>query len=151
MKTLIHGIAVLLLTSIVAAGQQTSDPMPVVVSSYLEIQAHLAADRFENVKAPARVLAAQGGAMGKAGEGIAKAAAALEAAGDLKAARDAFGPLSDAVIARVQAASGKEAADLRVAYCPMVKRSWLQRDGQIRNPYYGSQMLTCGELKPLKK
>jgi hypothetical protein len=55
------------------------------------------------------------------------------------------------VIARVQADGSKEAAaDLKIAYCPMVKKSWLQREEQVRNPYYGAQMLTCGELKPLK-
>jgi hypothetical protein len=29
----------------------------------------------------------------------------------------------------------------------MAKASWLQRDKQISNPYYGSKMLRCGELK----
>ena len=29
----------------------------------------------------------------------------------------------------------------------MVKRSWLQKDEKIRNPYYGSTMLECGEFK----
>jgi hypothetical protein len=59
--------------------------------------------------------------------------------------------LSDAVIALVQTDGFTEAAaDLRLAYCPMAKRSWLQRDDRLRNPYYGSAMLSCGEFKPLK-
>ena len=122
-----------------------------VVKSYLEIQDHLAADRFEDVKGPARTLSSQAAAMGKPGAELAKAATALAGAADLKAARDAFGPLSDAVIARVKADGSKEVtADLRLAYCPMVRKSWLQREEQVRNPYYGSKMLTCGELKPVK-
>jgi hypothetical protein len=28
----------------------------------------------------------------------------------------------------------------------MVKKNWLQPDKSVRNPYYGSSMLTCGEL-----
>jgi hypothetical protein len=28
----------------------------------------------------------------------------------------------------------------------MVKKNWLQADKEIRNPYYGSSMLKCGEL-----
>ena len=29
----------------------------------------------------------------------------------------------------------------------MVKKHWLQTDKEIRNPYYGSSMLTCGTFK----
>jgi hypothetical protein len=31
-------------------------------------------------------------------------------------------------------------------YCPMKKASWLSSEKHIRNPYYGSAMLTCGEV-----
>lgn len=32
-------------------------------------------------------------------------------------------------------------------YCPMVKASWLSETKDIKNPYYGSKMLTCGSVK----
>jgi hypothetical protein len=32
------------------------------------------------------------------------------------------------------------------AYCPMKKSYWLSADAAIKNPYYGSQMLTCGKV-----
>lgn len=32
------------------------------------------------------------------------------------------------------------------AYCPMKKASWLTSEKVIKNPYYGSSMLTCGEI-----
>jgi Protein of unknown function (DUF3347) len=32
-------------------------------------------------------------------------------------------------------------------YCPMRKAFWLSSDAAIRNPYFGSQMLTCGQVK----
>lgn len=32
------------------------------------------------------------------------------------------------------------------AYCPMKKAYWLSSEAAIRNPYYGSQMLTCGKV-----
>jgi hypothetical protein len=133
------------------AAQQSTDATKGIVKSYLEIQTHLAADRFEDVKGPARTLAAQAAALGKEGTELAKAATAFAAAADMNVAREAFGPLSDAVIARVKADGSKDAAaELRLAYCPMAKRSWLQREEQLRNPYYGTKMLTCGEFKPLK-
>ena len=33
------------------------------------------------------------------------------------------------------------------AYCPMKKSYWLSKDKEIKNPYYGSQMLTCGKVE----
>lgn len=32
------------------------------------------------------------------------------------------------------------------AYCPMKKAYWLSNDKAIKNPYYGSSMLTCGKV-----
>lgn len=31
-------------------------------------------------------------------------------------------------------------------YCPMKKAYWLSSDKVIKNPYYGSAMLTCGKI-----
>jgi Protein of unknown function (DUF3347) len=133
----------------VAQGR-SSDATADIVTSYLALHAALAGDRFEQVKAPADVIATRAAALGKEGADIAKAAASVAGAANITAARDAFGPLSDRVIARVKADAKSTPPDLRLAFCPMVKRSWLQRDQQVRNPYAGASMLTCGELKPLK-
>ena len=32
-------------------------------------------------------------------------------------------------------------------YCPMKNASWLSHEKAIKNPYYGSAMLTCGSVK----
>jgi hypothetical protein len=32
-------------------------------------------------------------------------------------------------------------------YCPMAKASWLSETKEIKNPFYGSKMLTCGSVK----
>ena len=32
------------------------------------------------------------------------------------------------------------------AYCPMKKSNWLSSEPGIKNPYYGSSMLTCGQV-----
>lgn len=132
------------LTLAAATGIAASDSVKAIVNSYLEMHAALAADKVEGVKAPAAAIAAEAGRMGASGATIAKAAKEVEQAKDLKAARTAFGPLSDAVIAAAKAAN---LGDVKVAYCPMVKQSWLQKEDKIKNPYYGSQMLTCGEFK----
>ncbi|OOQ61985.1 DUF3347 domain-containing protein [Mucilaginibacter pedocola] len=31
-------------------------------------------------------------------------------------------------------------------YCPMKKATWLSDSADIKNPYYGKQMLTCGKV-----
>jgi len=36
---------------------------------------------------------------------------------------------------------------LYVDYCPMVKASWLSEYKEIKNPFYGSKMLTCGSIQ----
>ena len=157
-KALLTMVAVLMAGGGALAAQKVATPAPAaaetmraVVQSYLQIQAGLAGDRFDDVKGPARNLASLAATLGKDGAELAKASTAFVAAGDLAAARTAFGPLSDAVIARVKADGSVDlAAGLKIGFCPMVRKSWLQREEQIRNPYYGAQMLTCGELKPVK-
>jgi hypothetical protein len=126
---------------------QASDAMKAIVGSYLEIQGRLAADKVDGIKPAARAIGEQAARLGAEGAAIVKAAKSIEDAADLKTARDAFGGLSDAVIAAGTAEGWKDLPDLRVAYCPMVKKSWLQKDDAIKNPYYGSGMLTCGEIK----
>lgn len=32
------------------------------------------------------------------------------------------------------------------AYCPMKKMYWLSNEKEIKNPYYGKMMLTCGNV-----
>ena len=36
-------------------------------------------------------------------------------------------------------------------YCPMKKAHWLSLEKEIKNPYYGSSMLTCGEVVETKE
>ena len=35
-------------------------------------------------------------------------------------------------------------------YCPMKKAYWLSTDSVIKNPYYGSKMLSCGSVSERK-
>ena len=127
-----------------------SESTRAIVASYLRIHAALSADKVDGVKPAAQAIAKEAERIGASGEPIVKAAKAVESAGDLKAARDAFGPLSDAVIAAARADDWKDVSGVTIGYCPMVKRSWIQKHGEVNNPYYGSQMLTCGELKDVK-
>lgn len=141
-------LAAAILGVVAVVGVQ-AHPAHEVVASYLKIQAALAADTLEGVQPATKALTGEAAKMGAGGEEVVKAARALAAAADIKEARAAFGPLSDAVIAVVKA--DPTAHDVKLAYCPMANASWLQKEEKIRNPYYGSSMLTCGEFRPLEK
>ena len=134
-----------------AAQVQASDATKAIVAAYLDIHAALSSDKVDGVKPASEAIAREAARMGAAGDAIQKAAKALGSAADLEAARTAFGPLSDAVIAAARADGWKDLPSLKIGYCPMVKQSWIQKDGTVSNPYYGSTMLTCGELKDTLK
>jgi hypothetical protein len=141
--------AVCLTAMVAAAGAmlQASDAMKAIVASYMEIQSALASDKTDGIQPAAKAIGEQASRMGTKGAAIAKAATAVQTAADIKAARMAFGELSDAVIAAANAEGWKDLPDTKVAFCPMANKSWLQKDAKIRNPYLGSAMLTCGEIK----
>lgn len=74
-----------------------------------------------------------------------KDAAALSATKDLKEQRTSFADFSEHMFALAQ--SVKLSADpIYKIYCPMKKVNWLSKESAIKNPYYGSAMLTCGKV-----
>lgn len=148
MKTLIMAIACMTLPMGVA---EASEALKKVVASYIEIQTQLAADKIDAIKGPARAIVSDAGTMGESGADIVAAAKTVERASDLKKAREAFGKLSDVVIAAAKADGWKDLDGVKLAYCPMVRNSWLQKDERVRNPYYGSLMLECGEFRDPRK
>jgi hypothetical protein len=138
-RSVAFAIALLMSVTLAAA-----DPLTAVVGSYLELQAALAADNFDGVKGPAAHIADQAKDMASGGKEIAAKATAVQQAANINAARDAFADLSAVVIAAAKADGWKGLDDVKVAYCPMNRKSWLQKDESVRNPYYGSSMLDCG-------
>ncbi|QDU51740.1 efflux RND transporter periplasmic adaptor subunit [Gimesia panareensis] len=68
----------------------------------------------------------------------------------IKEARQKFKPISHAVVTLATQVRGGEAKQsFQHFYCPMVPQGggdWLQPDLKLVNPYFGSQMLSCGEL-----
>ena len=74
---------------------------------------------------------------------IAGAAEKVAAAQSLEEAREAFGELSKPMV-RYREMVGAERPI--VVYCPMVKKAWLQPEGELENPYFGQEMPRCGEV-----
>lgn len=83
-------------------------------------------------------------------ESISKAATAIIAAPHLEAQRTAYASLSNDFIAMVRQ-TGISSGTLHVDHCPMALNDqgayWISADKAIRNPYFGEQMMTCGEVK----
>jgi len=104
------------------------------LSEYVEVQEALAADSFENAKTQLEEFA-------RIADGTTQtlAESALQA-GDIEEMRAKFKPLSES-LALLDLPQG-----FARAYCPMYDNgtSWVQRDGPVRNPFYGAVMLSCG-------
>jgi membrane fusion protein, copper/silver efflux system len=158
MKAILVGFLLIMAIGSVMAGPPSTLPEQ-LLEHYYSIQKSLASDSINGVAAAAAQLAKIGrqaaGAEPQAKAtllALADAATKFQAA-DLKSARGGFGELSDRMIAFLQAAGAKRNPPYQF-YCSMVKKNWMQPDKATRNPYYGSEMLTCGELiqpKPVEQ
>ena len=74
-----------------------------------------------------------------------KDATSISEAKDIKKQRDRFANLSNnmAVLAKSVKLSFEPIYEV---YCPMKKANWLSSSKEIKNPYYGSSMLSCGQV-----
>ena len=106
----------------------------------------MSADTLAEVGSTARLIAERASTMGPAGESIRVLAVTLAGAREIDRARSAFGALGDAIMMAAKASGGDLGEGIRVAYCPMVKKYWFQRGEEIKNPFYGKEMLDCGRL-----
>ena len=140
-------LALTMAATALLAGSASAELSPAVAAPYLHIQTALAGDSIEGVAAAAEAIAGAAAELGDAGAAVVTAARAVALADDLKKARATFGLLSNAVIGY---ARGAGLGELRLAFCPMARKSWIQEDGVIANPYHGSEMLTCGSFRGLR-
>ena len=120
-----------------ACSEETIEPR---LQYYVEAQEALAADDFTQAQQAMRQL-------GQYVEGeLTEAVTATAGAGDIKAMRLAFRPMSDKLV-KVLAVPESYA----LTYCPMVEGDkngyWIQKKGEIMNPYLGASMLHCGAFE----
>ncbi len=112
--------------------------LEVQIAAYVDAQEALAADNFDRARTELEEFA---GLTDGAARGLAEAAIQ---AGDIETLRTRFKSLSESLTEFVLPAGFTH------AFCPMYDTGngapWVQREGAVRNPYYGAVMLECGEL-----
>ena len=112
--------------------------LEVQLAEYVEVQEALAADNFEEAQTQLEEFARVAD-----GATLTLAEAALRADG-IEELRAQFKPLSESLTA-LDLPQG-----FAHAFCPMYDAGngapWVQRDGPVRNPYYGAVMLNCGDV-----
>ena len=130
--------------------------MQPILAAYLQISSTLAADKTDGVVAAAKKISKLSAkpdpktVKGKHAKHyasmprkLAEASKKLAAAKEIAAMREALKDLSKPMAMWVTLSKPK---DVNVIYCSMAKGSWLQKPGEIANPYYGASMLRCGEV-----
>jgi len=130
----------------VEAAGRTAFDVTGILEPYLEIQEALAADTLAGIAGNANAIRGAAAAAGPPAEPIRAASLALASASDVGKARAAFGALGDAIMVAAKASNSDLGKNVRVAYCPMAKKYWLQKGGEIRNPFYGRSMPDCGRF-----
>lgn len=142
-STILSFIAIAVAASLQAATAAAS--LQAALDKYIQIQTALAGDSLKGVPEAAAEIAA----IANASEGsvpVAAQAGALAKTTDIKAAREAFKPLSTALLAAISSQKAIT-GQYYEAFCPMAKASWIQVGRKIANPYFGADMLGCGEIR----
>ncbi|MBP1224775.1 DUF3347 domain-containing protein [Flavobacterium sp. 1355] len=71
-------------------------------------------------------------------------AKSISATTDLKKQRETFKSLSKKTYDLIKVSNPDQ--PIYKQYCPMADADWLSKEKAVKNPYYGSSMLTCGNV-----
>jgi Cu(I)/Ag(I) efflux system membrane fusion protein len=135
-----------------------------LLEDYLAIQSSLAEDDFPSAKKGGEKFASTLNGMdmsllkGEAQrlwkeslDSLKKGSEKITAASDIEALRSGFEPLSTGMAVAVGRLGAEIKGPVFELFCPMAFNNkgatWLQQSKDVRNPYFGAQMLNCGEVK----
>ena len=138
-----------------------TEPWGAATEAYLAVKDAFTDSDLPAARAAATRLAAaiEGADMAAMGEGhdawmaaaptVAERASALAGAGDLDGARAALPALTEAFVAGVERL-GTGGQTLFVQHCPMAfdneGADWVSAEREVRNPYFGDAMMSCGRV-----
>lgn len=124
-----------------------------VYLKYIDVSKALTDGDLTRARLSSNALEAGAGRLSGGGN-LAAIAANITVASSLEVQRRHFAALSNEMVALVKK-SGLRSGQIYVDYCPMALNDkgayWLSSQKDIRNPYFGNEMLTCGEIKDTLK
>ena len=130
-----------------------NDPLNAIYQQYIQLSAALSNGEVGKAKIASNAIEA-GTRELPGGSTLAMAAAKVTSAAGIEAQRIAFSSLSGEMVKLIKKA-GLDSGEIYVDFCPMALNDkgayWLSSGKEIRNPYFGDQMLTCGEIKETLK
>lgn len=142
---------------VIAIEGETGQKLESLYAAYFAVQENLAGDRAPTLEAAqrlyetAKVLSQDNTLPREVRKHLEEAANHAEHIYhmDLAGARKSFTSISDLVLTLATQVRGSAARQsFTHFFCPMVpdgRGNWLQAGGELRNPYFGSEMLRCGE------
>ncbi len=131
------------------AAQRAAAADGTLLSPYLVIQQTLAEDKLDGLpELGAAVLAASQNKSDEPGVDKIIQGAGRIAAQDIATARTAFRTMSEGMIEHLKADEAQQSGHM-VVHCTMTfagdGAAWVQKAGQVMNPYEGAMMLHCGD------
>ncbi|WP_437918881.1 DUF3347 domain-containing protein [Sphingobacterium sp. LRF_L2] len=148
MKTLVLAVILIITNSAVFAQQHTEQ----LLNSYLTVKNALIAS---DSKTASSAIATFHGIL-QSEQNFEQKSVLLESVekfkksgSNLEKQRASFNALSTIMWTVVKNAP-KNSTSLYYQYCPMKKAYWVSKEKDIKNPYYGSSMLSCGKVVETK-
>ena len=83
-------------------------------------------------------------------EALLQATEKLNVAGTIEEQRAAFSQVSP-LLWKVLENDKKLNQTVYYQYCPMKKSYWLSKEKEIKNPYYGTSMISCGKVSATRQ
>lgn len=147
----------------VVIGSKAKMELKLMLDSYIKLKNALTDDNLKNAISMAKEMST---ALGKVNMGVFKGEAHIiwmkhssvlelelqkaNKANEIGKMRESFKSISDQMVLLVKS-FGSIDGTLYIDYCPMANNNqgaeWLSKEKDIKNPYFGASMLTCGEVR----
>lgn len=152
MKNLIFTTLFSVFSILNLSAQKTDASISKLYQNYLSIKTALATDNSDDASKAANIFVKSASMVDYKvlSEGnldvLRKNASKIADSRSIETQRESFNGLSQNMISMTKNFKLSDKS-VFVQYCPMAEASWLSAEKEIRNPYYGKSMLTCGSVK----
>ena len=152
MKKLIFSTLFTVLSVMTISAQKNDATITTLFQNYLTIKNALVADNSDNASKASNEFIKSASMIDfkVLSEGninlLKKDASVIAESRSIDTQRESFGQLSKNMLALTEQFKLADKT-VYVMYCPMADANWLSSEKEIKNPFYGSSMLSCGSVK----